>query len=205
MQKIPNNIKKNKSHKIKTYKGKKCNKLSHYNSGLKTKSLNYLTWNNFEAFRKVYIRAFRAREVKNKKNFKLIQSARKKKKKKATNKKKVNQIIFKAHFWSPLTKKPLQVRMGKGKGSPYKWVFPCSSNRILMEQLTTIRKKKVLRVLEKAKKKIPLALKYVERKKKKLFAKRYQDNIFKNYNHGSYAELLSFFKNKLSIKKKNEY
>ncbi|RYE05330.1 MAG: ribosomal protein L16 [Rickettsiaceae bacterium] len=203
MQKFPNNIKKNKSHKVKTYKGSKANKLSFFKSGLITKNISYLSWNNFESFRKVYVRAFRTREVKNKKNFKLIQSAKKKKRKKQ-QKKKVNSLIFKAHFWSPLTKKPLQVRMGKGKGSPYKWVFPCSNNRVLLEQLTTIRKRKILRVFKKASKKMPLILKYVAEKKKQIFPKRLGDKIFFTRHFSTLEIMETFLKNKLKIKKKNE-
>ena len=33
----------------------------------------------------------------------------------------------------PITKKPADVRMGKGKGDPYKWVFPAKPGRILFE------------------------------------------------------------------------
>jgi ribosomal protein L16/L10AE len=203
MQKFPNNIKKNKSHKIKTYKGSKAKNLTFFKSGLITKNISYLSWNNFESFRKVYVRAFRTREVKNKKNFKLIQSAKKKKKRKQ-QKKKVNSLIFKAHFWSPLTKKPLQVRMGKGKGSPYKWVFPCSNNRILLEQLTTIRKKKISRVFNKASKKMPLLLKYVIEKKKQIFPKRLGEKIFFSRYFDNNDIVENFVKNKIKIKKKNE-
>jgi len=33
----------------------------------------------------------------------------------------------------PITKKPADVRMGKGKGDPYKFVFPAKPGRILFE------------------------------------------------------------------------
>ena len=33
----------------------------------------------------------------------------------------------------PITKKPLDVRMGKGKGDPYQYVFPAKPGRILFE------------------------------------------------------------------------
>ena len=33
----------------------------------------------------------------------------------------------------PITKKPADVRMGKGKGDPYKYVFPAKPGRILFE------------------------------------------------------------------------
>lgn len=204
MQKFPNNIKKNKSHKIKTYKGLKAKKLSFFKSGLVAKNINYLSWNNFESFRKVYVRAFRAREVKNKKNFRLIQSAKKKKKKRKPQKKKVNSLIFRAQFWSPLTKKPLQVRMGKGKGSPYKWVFPCSYNRVLIEQLTKIRRKKIKRTFEKASKKMPLNFKYILDKRKQIFSHRLGEKIFFLKHYDNILDLDFFLKNKIKFNKKNE-
>ena len=33
----------------------------------------------------------------------------------------------------PITKKPADVRMGKGKGDPYQYVFPAKAGRILFE------------------------------------------------------------------------
>ena len=33
----------------------------------------------------------------------------------------------------PITKKPADVRMGKGKGDPYQYVFPAKPGRILFE------------------------------------------------------------------------
>lgn len=207
MQKFPNNIKKNKPHKVKTYKGNKNNKLSFFKFGLKTTNISYLTWNNFESFRKVYVRAFRTKEIKNKKNFKLIQSSLKKNRRKKPNikkKKKVNQLIFKGHFWSSLTKKPLQVRMGKGKGNPYKWVFPCSNNRILIEQLLTKKRRKIFRALKKAFKKMPLKTKFIFDKKKPIFPHRYKNKLFIKKFYHSYKEILFDFKNRLKINKKNE-
>lgn len=208
MQKLPNKTKFNKSHKIKNYKGVKSKSLSFFKSGIRTSNRSYLTWNNFEAFRKVYIRSFRSKEVKNKKNFKLIQSSKKKKKKKVfKQKRKQNSLIFKAHFFSPLTKKPLQVRMGKGKGSAYKWVFPCSSNRILIEQLTTIRKKKIKRVFSKAGSKMPVGFKLEFDKRKQLFPFRLKNFFFRKRNFVGilYSEVKeNYYLNNLKISKKNE-
>ena len=208
MQKLPNKTKFNKSHKIKKYKGCKSKSLSFFKCGLKTKSRSYISWNNFESFRKVYVRFFRSKEVKNKKNFKLIQSSKNKKvKKKVLTKKKKNSMIFKAHFFSPLTKKPLQVRMGKGKGSAYKWIFPCSSNRILIEQLTFIRKKKIKRVYNKAFNKMPIGFKFIFDKRKQLFQHRLKNIFFYRRSFINYSESevkKAFTKNLLKIKKKNE-
>lgn len=204
MQKLPNKIKFNKSHKIKNYKGSKSKKLNFFKSGIRTTNRSYITWNNFESFRKVYIRAFRSKEIKNKKNFKLIQSSKNKKKnKKVLLKKKVNSMIFKAHFFSPLTKKPLQVRMGKGKGSVYSWIFPCSSNRILIEQLTTIRKKKIKRVFAKASNKMPVGFSLEFDKRKQIFPSRLKNFFFNRRNFINLNDI-NILKNKIKIKKTNE-
>lgn len=209
MQKFPNKIKFNRSHKIKSYKGLKSKKLSFFKSGLKTTNRSYITWNNFESFRKVYVRSFRSKQIKNKKNFKLIQSSKKQKKKKIVKqKRKINSLVFKAHFFSPLTKKPLQVRMGKGKGSVYDWVFPCSSNRILFEQLTTVRKKKIKRVFNKAIKKMPVGFHFEFDKRKQIFPFRLKNYFFSRrdfigFNHNEVEN--NRFLNILKIKSKNEH
>ena len=62
----------------------------------------------------------------------------------------------------PLTKKPLETRMGKGKGSPEVWVARVRAGRILyeMEGLTTEGAK---RALELASHKLALKTKFVSR------------------------------------------
>ena len=116
-------------------------------------------------------------------------------------------MIFRAHFYSPLTKKPLQVRMGKGKGSAYSWVFPCSSNRMLIEQLTTIRKKKIKRVFSKASNKMPVGFNLEFDKRKQIFPHRLKNFFFerRNYINFSLNEIKeNFLVNKTKISKKNE-
>ena len=62
----------------------------------------------------------------------------------------------------PLTKKPLETRMGKGKGSTEDWVAPVKAGRILyeMEGVPTDLAKKALRL---ASHKIGLKTKFVSR------------------------------------------
>ena len=43
------------------------------------------------------------------------------------------QVLIRIFPDKPITKKPADVRMGKGKGDPYKYVFPAKPGRILFE------------------------------------------------------------------------
>jgi len=47
--------------------------------------------------------------------------------------KREGQVWIKVFPDKPLTKKPLEVRMGKGKGNPEGWVAPVKPGRILFE------------------------------------------------------------------------
>lgn len=47
--------------------------------------------------------------------------------------KREGQIWIRVFPYKPLTKKPAEVRMGKGKGSPELWVAPIKPGRILFE------------------------------------------------------------------------
>ena len=62
----------------------------------------------------------------------------------------------------PVTKKPLEVRMGKGKGSPEAWVAPVKRGRILYElegvDITVARE-----ALRLAAHKLPIPTRFVER------------------------------------------
>jgi len=123
MKKIPNNIIFKKNHKIKKIKGRKGVNLALFTAGIKIKKAScYMTHTQFESTRRVIVRMLRPKEVKNKKNLKLIQSARKRRNriKPKANRKKF--LLLRTNFCLPLTKKPLQVRMGKGRGNPYTWV-----------------------------------------------------------------------------------
>ncbi len=62
----------------------------------------------------------------------------------------------------PLTKKPLETRMGKGKGSPEVWVAPIRRGRILYE-VEGVDEELAKRALQLAQAKLPLPTKIVER------------------------------------------
>lgn len=63
----------------------------------------------------------------------------------------------------PITKKPAETRMGKGKGSPEMWVAPIKPGRILYE-LTGVDEKLAIKALTLAGNKLPFATKVVLRR-----------------------------------------
>ena len=65
--------------------------------------------------------------------------------------------------YKPLTKKPAETRMGKGKGSPEFWVAPIKPGRILYE-LTGVDEKIATKALTLAGNKLPFATKVVTRR-----------------------------------------
>ena len=62
----------------------------------------------------------------------------------------------------PLTKKPAETRMGKGKGSPESWVAPVKPGRILYE-LTGVDEELAVKALRLAGNKLPFATKVISR------------------------------------------
>ena len=63
----------------------------------------------------------------------------------------------------PLTKKPAETRMGKGKGSPEQWVAVIKPGRILYE-LTGVDEELAVRALTLAGNKLPFATKVISRR-----------------------------------------
>jgi large subunit ribosomal protein L16 len=63
----------------------------------------------------------------------------------------------------PVTKKPAEVRMGKGKGNPEVWVAPVKPGRILFE-LEGVPRDVAERAMDLASAKLPIRTKFVERK-----------------------------------------
>jgi large subunit ribosomal protein L16 len=62
----------------------------------------------------------------------------------------------------PVSKKPAEVRMGKGKGNPEEWVSPIRRGRMLYE-LKGVDRKTALESLRLASHKLPILTKIVER------------------------------------------
>lgn len=62
----------------------------------------------------------------------------------------------------PLTKKPLETRMGKGKGSPEDWVAPVKAGRILFE-MEGVNEEMAKEALTLAAHKLSLKTKFISR------------------------------------------
>ena len=62
----------------------------------------------------------------------------------------------------PLTKKPAETRMGKGKGSPESWVAVVKSGRVLYE-MSGVDEAVAKEALRLASHKLPIATKFVKR------------------------------------------
>jgi large subunit ribosomal protein L16 len=64
----------------------------------------------------------------------------------------------------PVTKKPLEVRMGKGKGNPEKWVAVVKTGRMMFE-LEGVPEETARRAMELAAAKLPVKCKFVVRER----------------------------------------
>ena len=62
----------------------------------------------------------------------------------------------------PITKKPAEVRMGKGKGNPEYWVVPCQPGRVLFE-IDGVSEDIARRALALGAQKLPCVTKFVTR------------------------------------------
>ena len=72
------------------------------------------------------------------------------------------QIWIKIFPDKPITKKPAETRMGKGKGNPEYWVAVVKPGRILFE-LDYPQRDVAIRALELAAQKLPIKVKIVEK------------------------------------------
>jgi large subunit ribosomal protein L16 len=65
----------------------------------------------------------------------------------------------------PVSKKPAETRMGKGKGSPDHWVVPVKPGRILFE-VSNVTREEAQKALRLAAAKLPIKTRFVDRKEK---------------------------------------
>lgn len=135
MKKFPNKVKFTRPHKIKVIKGLKGILLSRFTIGVRLKSSIYLSYEQLEATRRAITRLVKPKELKNKKNLNLIKSIQKKlvRHRKRPKRKQKKFLFIRSNLCLPLTKKPLQVRMGKGKGTVDRWVYAARKSRIIFE------------------------------------------------------------------------
>ncbi|MCK4905167.1 50S ribosomal protein L16 [bacterium] len=78
--------------------------------------------------------------------------------------KKGGKIFFKISTDKPITKKPLETRMGKGKGEVAMWVAPIQPGRIILE-IEGISEDIAMKALKVACDKLPFQTKIVSRHK----------------------------------------
>ncbi|MBU1007476.1 50S ribosomal protein L16 [Candidatus Dependentiae bacterium] len=76
--------------------------------------------------------------------------------------KKVGELFLRIFPQKPITKKPAEVRMGKGKGSPEYWVAVVKRGRVLCE-VKGVDREYAKKVLQSASYKLPLKTKFIER------------------------------------------
>ena len=78
--------------------------------------------------------------------------------------KKKSRVWIRPFPHTPLTKKPAEVRMGKGKGAVYNWIHRLEAGKILFE-LNDVVGEEVVKILKKAGRKLPTPSVIVERRK----------------------------------------
>lgn len=81
--------------------------------------------------------------------------------------KRKGKLWIRAFPWKPVTKKPTEVRMGKGKGDPEFWVDVVRPGRILyeLEGVSEVIAKEAMRL---AAQKLPIRTKFVSRENREL-------------------------------------
>jgi ribosomal protein L16/L10AE len=145
-----------KKHKIKRMKGLKGLLLNRYSCGMKLLQNKYLKFKQFMTARLVISRTYNEKKSFNTRNLKLIKSRIKTdpdyhgshlqyaqiaricidEEPKSSKK---GLIYLRSTIDKPLTKKPIQVRMGKGKGAIQSYIYPARRHRVFIE--LTRRKK----------------------------------------------------------------
>lgn len=160
MKKFPNKVNFSRSHKLKKFKGMKGVFLNRFTTGLRIKTSHYFSYEHLETARRAITRLVKPKEIKNKKHLALAKNSKQKVKTRASKRQKAKQkkfLAIRSNISLPLTKKPLQVRMGKGKGSVDKWVYAANKSRVLFE---LSRKKfkltKIHKLISVTKKKLPV-------------------------------------------------
>lgn len=77
--------------------------------------------------------------------------------------KKLGELFLRVFPDKPITKKPAETRMGKGKGSPEFWVAPVKRGRIILEIKGSFGLEQAKEILQSAVYKLPMKVKIVTR------------------------------------------
>jgi len=80
--------------------------------------------------------------------------------------KKIGKLFLRLFPYKPVTKKPAETRMGKGKGNIDRWVAVVKRDRILFE-LKGVSEAVAREICKAAAYKLPLKVKFVKREEKK--------------------------------------
>ncbi len=82
--------------------------------------------------------------------------------------KKIGKLHLRVFPQKPITKKPAETRMGKGKGSPEFWVAPVKRGRIIMEVSGDITEELAKKILRSASYKLPMKTRFIARSDKSI-------------------------------------
>jgi len=80
---------------------------------------------------------------------------------------KKGQLWIRVFPWKPVTKKPTEVRMGKGKGDPEFWVDVIKPGRMIYE-LEGVEEKIAKEAMRRADNKLPIKTRFVSRDSREL-------------------------------------
>jgi large subunit ribosomal protein L16 len=83
------------------------------------------------------------------------------------NVKRRGKLWIRTFPWKPVTKKPAEVRMGKGKGDPESWVDVVKPGKILFE-LEGVTEKTAKEALRLAAHKLPIKTRFISREGREL-------------------------------------
>lgn len=81
--------------------------------------------------------------------------------------KRKGKLWIRAFPWKPITKKPTEVRMGKGKGDPEFWVDPIKPGKIIYE-LEGVHEKAAREAMRLAAHKLPIRTRFISRASREL-------------------------------------
>ena len=77
--------------------------------------------------------------------------------------KKIGKAFLRMFPNKPISKKPAETRMGKGKGNPEFWVCPVKRGRIVLEITGNFNIVEAKKILKAASYKLPMKTKFVEK------------------------------------------
>lgn len=81
--------------------------------------------------------------------------------------KKKGRVWLRVFPWKSVTKKPTEVRMGKGKGEPEFWVDVIKPGRIIYE-LEGVSPSEAKEAMRRAAHKLPIKIRFIHREKREL-------------------------------------